>query len=147
MYNPVQDAVEKTIDGVVYLEVGPPPELADLVHCFWEMKTESTLPDDFWLHALPDACVNVLLDQQRKDVAGITALNTTYTRLNLGKSFHYVGIQLFPGVWRGDPTEIVDRYVGKPYVGTLPLVEANSKLAGLNFVNKQRILVLSLIHI
>jgi AraC-like DNA-binding protein len=53
--------------------------------------------------------------------------------LNLGRSFHYVGIQLFPGVWRGSRDEIMDRYVGEPYRGTLPLLSTNERLVGLGF--------------
>jgi AraC-like DNA-binding protein len=107
-----------------------------MVHCFWELRTLADLSDDFHYHALPDACVNLLFNQVDTDVAGITALHTTATVLNLGRSFHYVGIQLFPGVWRGDPDEIVDRYVGTPYTGTLPLIRTSERIAGLPFEEK-----------
>ena len=37
MYDPVKDGLERSVDGVTYLEARPPAELADVVHCFWEM--------------------------------------------------------------------------------------------------------------
>lgn len=58
MYTPVKDGIEKTVQSVRYTEAKPPGHLSGLVHCFWELRTESALPDDFYLHALPDACVN-----------------------------------------------------------------------------------------
>jgi AraC-like DNA-binding protein len=36
-------------------------------------------------------------------------------------------------VWRGDPDATVDHYVGEPYAGDLPLVEANRAAARLDF--------------
>lgn len=132
MYDPVKDGVDKTVQWVSYVEAPAPPSLSELVHCFWELKTESELPDDFVLHALPDACVNLLFDQRDTQIAGVTALQTTHTTLNLGRNFHYVGVQLYPGVWR-DTEGTVDHYVGEPYEGELPLIEANRELASLTF--------------
>lgn len=137
MYSPVQDGMEKKVKAVRYSEAEPPEPLSGYVHCYWELKTLSPLPEDFRLHALPDACVNVLLNQLDTRIAGITALRTTYETLNLGKTFHYVGIQLWPGVWRGDPQEISDRFVGTPYPGALPLIETSRKIAALDFPAKQ----------
>jgi AraC-like DNA-binding protein len=110
------------------------------VDCFWELKTDSILPDDFRLHVLPDACVNVLFNLLDTKIAGITSLHTTFEVLNLGRMFHYAGIQLLPGVWQGDRNEIFDRFVGTPYSGALPLVATGDKLAMLDFAGKQAVL-------
>lgn len=140
MYRPVKDGIEKTARSVRYTEVLPPADLSALVHCFWELKTDAPLADEFRFHVLPDACVNVLFNMLDTDVAAITALQTKYEVLNLGKSFHYAGIQLLPGVWRGSRDEMVDRLVDSPYEGALPLVETATILAGLDFADQQPIL-------
>jgi len=140
MYDPIRDGIEKTIGAVRYSEAKPPSRLSGLVHCFWELKTERTLEDDFQLHAVPDACVNILFNQVDTDIAGVTALRTTFEVLNLGTSFHYVGIQLLPGVWQGIRQEIADSFVGTPYLGQLPLVTTSRELAKHDFVAKQPIL-------
>lgn len=140
MYDPVKDGVDKKVQLVSYTEVTPPSSLTELVHCFWEMKTEADLAEDFVLHALPDACVNVLFDQQDTDIAGVTALHTAHTTLNLGRSFHYVGVQFFPGVWRGALEGTVDHYVGEPYEGELSLVETSRVLAELEVDAKAPVL-------
>jgi AraC-like DNA-binding protein len=136
MYDPVKDGVPKAVTSVVYTEVAPPDALAALVHCFWELRTETELADDFTLHALPDACVNLLFNQHDTRIAGVTQLQTTHTTLDLGRSFHYAGIQFFPGVWRGDPEASVDHYVGEPYEGNLPLVEVSRAAAEFDFDGK-----------
>ncbi len=140
MYSPIQDGIEKTVQAVRYTEAQPPSDLSGLVHCFWELKTESTLLEDFCLHALPDACVNILFNQIDTQIAGITALQTTYEVLNLGKTFHYTGIQLLPGVWQGNRGDIADSFVGTPYRGKLPLIETNRNLAKLEFPAKQPVM-------
>lgn len=139
MYDPVKDGVAKTAGPVTYVEARPPAELADVVHCFWELRTESDLDDDFTLHAMPDACVNLLFNLRDPRVSGVTRLHTTHTTLDLGRSFHYSGIQFFPGVWRGDPGATVDHFVGEPYEGDLPLREAAEAGAGVEFATRGRI--------
>jgi AraC-like DNA-binding protein len=140
MYSPIQDGINKTAQSVRYTEAKPPSHLSGLVHCFWELKTNKALQDDFLLHALPDACVNILFNQADTDIAGVTALRTTFEVLNLGKTFHYVGIQFLPGVWQGNRDEIIDHFVGTPYLGRLPLIKTSNELAKLDFFAKQPVL-------
>lgn len=119
--------------AVRYTEIRPPDDLCEVVHCFWELRTLAPLAEDFHYHALPDACVNLLFNLVEPTIAGITALHTEATTLDLGRSFHYVGVQLYPGAWQGDRDELHDRYVGTPYRGALPLVPTGRRLAGLEF--------------
>ena len=133
MYSPAPDGFSVRGASVRYTELAPPDDLSDVVHCFWELRTPAPLPEDFDYHALPDACVNLLFNVIETGIAGVTALNTAATTLNLGTFFHYVGVQLYPGVWQGDRSEISDRYVGAPYQGSLPLVQTNRRLVGLTF--------------
>jgi AraC-like DNA-binding protein len=140
MYDPIQDGIGKKVLSVSYKEEKPSSIFSNLVHNFWELKTDTKLPDDFVLHALPDACVNILFNQNDTRIAGITALRTTYEALNLGKEFHYVGIQFFPGVWQGNQNETTDRFVGTPYQGDLPLIDISNELAQLDFPAKQSVL-------
>ena len=133
MYDPVKDGVAKTVESVVYTEAPPPAPLGELVHCFWELRTVTDLADDFTLHAVPDACVNLLFNLHDTRVAGVTQLHTSHATLGLGRSFHDAGIQFFPGVWRGAPEASVDHYVGEPYQGDLALVEVGEAAAAVDF--------------
>jgi AraC-like DNA-binding protein len=135
MYSPAVDGFSIRGSAVRYSEFSPTDELSELVHCFWELRTLATLPDDFYYHALPDACVNLLFNVIDSEIAGVTALHTHATTLNLGRTFHYAGVQFYPGVWQGDRNEILDRYVGTPYRGTLPLLQTCRRLVGLEFMD------------
>ncbi|WP_232369397.1 DUF6597 domain-containing transcriptional factor [Leptospira abararensis] len=140
MYNPVKDGIKKTVQYVQYSEAIPPSDLVGLVHSFWELKTNTVLGDDFFLHVLPDACINILFNLSDPKIAAITARHTTYVELNLGKSFHYVGIQFLPGMWQGNRNEIVHGFVDTPYKGNLPLPETATKLTQLDFSAGQLVL-------
>jgi AraC-like DNA-binding protein len=140
MYSPVVDGFSMRGTAVRYAESSPTDDLSDVVHCFWELRTLYVLPDDFHYHALPDACVNLLFNLSDPRIAGVTALHTKATTLNLGRSFHYAGVQFYPGTWQGDRSEIVDRYVGTPYEGTLPLAETGQRLVGLSFAEMKHVL-------
>lgn len=140
MYSPAQDGFSVRGSAVRYTELPPTDDLSDVVHCFWELRTLATLAEDFHYHALPDACVNLLFNLVDTEVAGVTALHTEATTLNLGTSFHYAGVQLYPGVWQGDRNEILNRYVGTPYQGALPLVQTSKRLVGLEFADMTHVL-------
>jgi AraC-like DNA-binding protein len=149
MYDPIKDGMEKNSGPVIYNEVKPPKNLRNIVHSYWQIKTETLLNDDFTLHAIPDACINILFNQKDTDIAGITGLKTTYTELKLGKDFDYAGIQFFPGVWQGNSSETKDSFVGSKYLGKLPIISVNIKTASLSFSDKLPIftdLVLSLVE-
>ncbi len=136
MYDPIKDGIEKCSGTVIYNEAKPPDELRDIVHSYWQLKTETSLEDNFTLHAIPDACINILFNQKDTDIAGITGLKTTYIELNLGRDFDYAGIQFFPGVWQGNRNETKDSFVGSKYLGQLPLIGINVKTASLSFLDK-----------
>src|SRR5688572_15942283 len=128
MYDPIKDGVKKTEQSVHYVETKPPSDLSQFVHCYWEMKTAAVLSEDFSLHVIPDACVNLLFNLVEPKIAAVTMRQTTYVVLNLGKSFHYAGIQFLPGVWQGNRDEIATGFVDTPYTGKLPLVETAENL-------------------
>lgn len=132
MYSPAPDGFSIRGAAVSYTEISPDDDLSHVVHCFWELRTLAVLPQNFQYHALPDACVNLLLNLVDTEVAGVTALHTAATTLDLGTSFHYAGVQFYPGVWQGDRNEISNRYVGTPYMGSLPLVSTGRRLVGLD---------------
>lgn len=140
MYTPLPDGIEKSAQYVQYTEAKPPHDLDKLMHCFWELKTIAPLTEDFHLHAVPDACADVMFNELDTNIAGVTALRTTYEVLNLGKEFHYVGVQFLPGAWQGSRNEIANKYIGSAYTGSLPLIKTNNKMIGLSFRDKQSIM-------
>ncbi len=146
MYNPIKDGIHKQSKNVSFSEIKPPSELQSIVHSFWELKTLQNLSDDFIFHVIPDACVNILLNLLDTNIAAVTMRKTEYVALNLGKSFHYTGIQFLPGMWNGNQNEIQFGFVDSPYNGNLPLVETANKLVNLEFKDFSLVFI-DLIHL
>ncbi len=140
MYSPVRDGIEKSIVGVSREEVCSTDDLADFVDNYWEIKSLFPLKEDFVLHAIPDACVNIMFNEIDISISGVTALQTSCVALNLGRAFHYVGIQFLPGVWHARNESLADNFVGDAYTGKLPLSEVNQKMAHLDFQGKQLVM-------
>lgn len=72
-YSPVIDGFSQRGAAVRYAEQPPPQELADVVHVFWQLRTLVPLPADFYYHAVPDACMNLLFNQIDTEVTGHSA--------------------------------------------------------------------------
>lgn len=128
MYDPKGNGKDRTVQSVRFTELEPPEHLRSIVHRFLELKTLEPLEEDYRFHALPDACVYIVLDQSHRDVAGITRLRASSEELSLGRSFHYINIRLLPGVWQGSPDETGYGMIDSAYAGKLPLVTLNRAL-------------------
>lgn len=135
MYDPIKDGIHKKFGSVSFCETKPPQKYESIIHSYWEIKSIGVLKEDFILHVIPDACVNILLNLINTKIAAITMRKTEYVTLNLGKQFHYTGIQFLPGMWQGNPKEILSGFVDQPYVGNLPLVQTSNQLLNLEFEN------------
>ncbi len=140
MYVPIQNGIEKSVRSVRYTEAKPPSGLRKLVHCFWELKTDTPLPDDLHYHVLPDACVDIIFNSSDPRLATIMTPHTASNVLNLGKSFHYVGIRLLPGVWRGEPEKVVGGSLDTSYIGSLSVIKLCGRLKERGFLAQQAIL-------
>jgi AraC-like DNA-binding protein len=137
MYDPKGNARDKAVTTVAFLEAKPPTHLRDVVHRFLEIRTPAPLSEDYRFHALPDACIYIVLDQLDRSVAGVTRLRASSEELNLGRSFLFTNIRFLPGVWQGDNQQISHGLVKTPYTGDLPLPALNKSLTGEDFAAKQ----------
>lgn len=139
-YDPNGNGKEKGVRSIQFVEAEPPSHLAGIVHRFLEIKTDSTLADDYRFHALPDACTYIVFDQLDANITGVTTLRATSEELNLGREFHYVNIRFLPGVWHIGREQPAYGIVHASYSGDLPLIEVNRKLSTLDFAAKQAVL-------
>lgn len=140
MYDPKGNGKEKAVQSVLFVEAEPPEHLRGIVHRYLDLKTDGILPEDYRFHALPDACTYVVLDQLNVEITGVSRLRASSKEMNLGTFYHYVNIRFLPGVWQGDREQVTLGMVDAPYVGDLPLVDLNQRLAPLGFPAKQAVL-------
>lgn len=140
MYDPKGNGKDRTVENVRFFEAEPPAHLRGVVHRYLELKTHAPLLEDYRFHALPDACTYIVLDQLKRQIAGVTRLRASSQELNLGRTFHFVNIRFLPGVWQGHREQISYALVKDAYSGDLPLLELNQNLVGQDFAAKKAIL-------
>jgi len=147
MYDPKGNAKDRAVDAVAFSEAEPPASLRGVVHRFLELKTTHPLAEDYRFHALPDACTYIVFDQSAAQITGVAKLRASSEELNLGRAFHYANIRLLPGVWQGDPGQVTQGMIDRPYAGDLPLVSINQQLGQLDFTAQQPVLVACVEHL
>lgn len=125
---------------VCYEEARPPEKLSNMVHCFWQLKTETALPESFRYHVLPDACIDIIFDFSEPTLATVMTPGTSSVVLDLGSTFHFIGIRLLPGVWSIDLPEIIGGYKQYDEVGPRVVHELVDELQYKDFHEQQKIL-------
>ncbi|MGO3124914.1 MAG: helix-turn-helix domain-containing protein [Advenella sp.] len=142
MHTPVQPGIPRFLqDGVFYQEHHPDPAFGDQIYCLWQLRTTYALPNDCHYLVVPDACIDLVFDlSEQADQAvlvmspGIRALD-----LNLGRQFHYCGIRLYPGVWRGSQ-HIIAQSQTFPSLGGLDMPAFIRQLSACSEADQQQLL-------
>lgn len=100
-YNPLQNGVGKQLSqSVDYSEYKLNKKLQNIVHCFWTLKSHTPLSESFIYTVMPDACIDIVFDITGTSKPIIMTPHLHIENINLGKSFHYVGIRFKPGVFK-----------------------------------------------
>lgn len=137
-YAPRQTGIAKAVaNEVVYHECQPPEVFADLVYCFWELRTSSPLKTGFDYLVMPDACVDIVFDLHYPEAFLMTP-HVTSVCLNLGTEFHFVGIRLHPGVYAGELSNIVGSVQELKSLGGENISDLIGRLATMSFAHQQQ---------
>lgn len=144
MYTPVQPGIPQRFkSNVTYKQHAPTAGINSAVHCFWTLRTRTTLGENFPYLALPDGCVDIVFDMSNKpDIEGalIMTPGTTAITLELGTSFTYIGIRLKPGAWRTSLEGIVGGAVKASQLGGSDLRHVRSQLRHASASDRLRLL-------
>lgn len=91
-------------ERVVYAEHPPSKGLEELVYCTWELRTAESLVNDFIYLVLPDICTDIIFDLHPQDNENVfvMASGSDAQEINLGKTFHFMGVRFFPGTLKRD---------------------------------------------
>lgn len=116
-YAPVQPGIPKQHqNNVIYSEKSTSsPKLADYVYCIWQLKTISPLQTNFKYLVFPDCCIDLVIDlDETSDTVLAMTPGTRAISLQLGKSFHYLGVRILPGSWNGAGEQSATAIVASP---------------------------------
>jgi AraC-like DNA-binding protein len=82
---------------VPYLELAPPPHLADSVECFWAMASD----ESFCHRVLPDGCADIIFRRDSGKVSlTVVGTMTRFADFQMPRGQLSVGMRFRPGMWR-----------------------------------------------
>lgn len=120
------------VNDVIYREVAPSSLSNTIIYKLWTLQSLRALDQPFEYLILPDGCIDIVFDLNTPpstDGALIMTPHTTGIHLQLGTSFRYAGIRLYPGAWQFSPVEIVGDMKIQQSLSDIDLVAIQKQLA------------------
>ena len=94
-FKPLQPTADAAKD-VYYQEILPKGELAKYIYCYWQLKTEAPLEQNFDYRVVTDGCVDIIYEVSKPKDIFIMGFSTSYKSFNLDNTFNYCGVRFFP---------------------------------------------------
>lgn len=96
LYKPVQPSVLQSAGIVQYREFLPDPRLREFIYCYWQLKTSTTLTEQFSYRVVADGCIDIFVDLDQPQENFVMGCCKQYTEFSLEHSFNYIGIRFLP---------------------------------------------------
>lgn len=99
LYKPLQPTIKSDGKKVSYVECKPDPALKDIIYCYWQLKTQEPLEDEFTYRVVADGCIDIFFDVTDTSESFVMGFCKEYTEFPLETSFNYVGIRFYPSMF------------------------------------------------
>ena len=124
LFTPIQPTVKKMEGQVAYQEMAPDLALQHYIYCYWILKTEIPLEQNYTYRVVADGCIDVFFELSRPRESFVMGFCKKYTEFELDNQFHYVGIRflptIFPQLFKVDAAELSNQ--SQPLELVVPLV-------------------------
>ena len=98
-YQPIQPIITHSTENISYREIFPDENLLPFIYCYWQLKTEVQLSENYRYRVISDGCIDVFFEVDNPDESYIMGFCKSYTEFPLGKQFSYIGIRFLPSVF------------------------------------------------
>jgi AraC-like DNA-binding protein len=99
LYRPIQPSVPQNGHDILYEEFLPDKSLLPYIYCYWQLQTTKVLDESFAYRVVSDGCIDILFQRDNPAENFVMGFYKQKTEVNLGTSFHYIGIRFFPTVF------------------------------------------------
>ncbi len=96
LYKPIQPTIKQSVENVTYNELLPDLKLQPYIYCYWELKTNKKLNDNFSYKVVADGCIDIFFELNNPHESHVMGFCKKYTEFQIGNSFHYIGIRFLP---------------------------------------------------
>lgn len=113
LYHPVQPIAKASADDVTYVEFLPDIKLQPYIYCYWQLKTNQPLAEQFHYRVVTDSCIDIIFDLNNPKENYVMGFFKQYAEFPLSTDFSYIGIRflptMFPQLFRINALELSHR--------------------------------------
>ncbi|MDX2127952.1 MAG: helix-turn-helix domain-containing protein [Chloroherpetonaceae bacterium] len=95
-FRPFQPAIISTSSHVQYKEFAPSFKLQPFIYCYWDLKTNERLIENYNYRVIADGCIDIFFEHTEPEKIYVMGFSTAFSEFPLGLSFHYTGIRFLP---------------------------------------------------
>lgn len=114
LYHPIQPTVRQSAAHVSYIEFLPALPLQPFIYCYWQLKTNTELSEQFNYRVVADGCIDIYFELNDPQESYVMGFCKKFTEFPLGNAFNYVGIRflptMFPQLFKINAKELSNRY-------------------------------------
>ncbi len=114
LYKPVQPTVRQSANNVTYSEFLPKITLQPFIYCYWQLKTNQKLTEQFNYRVVADGCIDIYFELNNPQENYVMGFCKKFTEFPLDNTFNYVGVRflptIFPQLFRINAMELSNRY-------------------------------------
>lgn len=114
LYTPLQPSVNSSREDVVYTEFLPHASLQNYIYCYWQLKTNSPLNEQFVYRVVADGCIDIFFELENPQNSFVMGFCKKYTEFPLENTFNYIGIRflpsMFPQLFKVNAKELSNRF-------------------------------------
>ncbi len=98
-YKPIQPTVSANDSKISYQEIRPNKKIEHFVYCFWQLKTQKTLNQDYNYRVVSDGCIDLFFDHKQPNESFVMGFCKKFVQFPIGKEFDYIGIRFLPSAF------------------------------------------------
>lgn len=114
LYEPIQPTIQRSDKYVTYQEISPNKPLKEFIYCYWQLKTEKPLSNQFNYKVVADGCIDIFFELTNPKESFVMGFCENYTEFPLQNTFNYIGIRflptMFPQIFNFNASELSNRF-------------------------------------
>jgi len=96
---PIQPSVKALQADVDYQEFTVAQGLQDLIHCYWQLKTNHNLAEPYNYRVVSDGCIDIFFDLKNPANSSVMGFCKKFTEFSIGTAFNFGGIRFYPSAF------------------------------------------------
>ena len=98
-YKPIQPTVSANDIEISYQERKSNEEIENFIYCYWQLKTQNPLNQDYYYRVVSDGCIDIFFDHKQPTENFVMGFCRKFVQFPIGREFDYIGIRFLPSAF------------------------------------------------